>query len=85
MNTVNAAFAKQNFGNCLMSVSGGPILIEESGNPAAVLLSFDEYNRLISIENKMLLNEAINSASNGFLNESESAIWFNGMNKKFTS
>lgn len=85
MNTINATFAKQNFGTCLMNVSGGPILIEKSGNPAAVLLSYDEYNRLVSIENKMLLDKAIASASNGFLDENESTVWFNNMSEKFAS
>lgn len=85
MNTINSTNAKQNFGSCLMSVAGGPILIEKSGNPAAVMLSYDEYNRLLDIENKMLLSEALEAASNGFLDNEESKDWFNEMNNRYLS
>ena len=83
MNVVNATFAKQNFGSCLMNVAGEPILIEKSGNPAAVLLSYDEYNRLLNIEDDMLLMRAIDSASKGFLDENDSLKWFNNMEERF--
>lgn len=84
MNIIKATAAKQNFGSCLMNVAGGPIVIEKSGIPAAVMISYEEYNRLIEIENSMLLNMAIEAVSEGFISEDESATWFNEMNERAT-
>ncbi len=49
------------------------------------MLSYDEYNRLLDIENKMLLSEALEAASNGFLDNEESKDWFNEMNNRYLS
>jgi prevent-host-death family protein len=82
MISVTATEAKQNFGACLMNVAGGPILIEKSGKPAAVLMSHDEYQRLMHLENAVLLNAAANAIEEGFLDPQESRAWFARMNSR---
>lgn len=85
MITVNATSAKQNFGDCLMRVSGGPVLIERSGKPTAVLISIAEYERFIELENSILLHKAEKAIQNGFLGENEISDWFNKMNTRFSN
>lgn len=85
MLTINATSAKQNFGDCLMRVSGGPVFIEKSGKPTAVLISIAEYERLIELENSVLVDKAKKAIQNGFLDENESSDWFNKMNARFAS
>jgi prevent-host-death family protein len=82
MTTITATAAKQAFGNCLMNVSGGPIIIEKSGSPAAVMISYEEFMRLTEFENIVLLNRAIEAAREGFLTEEESSSWVAAMNEK---
>ena len=65
-----------------MNVAKGPIIIEKSGNPAAVMISYEEFIRLNELENMILLSKAVEAAKDGFLNEAESLDWFNEMNKK---
>lgn len=84
MLTINATAAKQTFGNCLSSVIGGPIIIEKSGKPAAVMISYEEFVRLNDLEDKLLLKNAIDAANEGFLDDNESKNWFNSMNDKFS-
>lgn len=47
---VSATDVKRQFGNYLDKSIKNPILIEKSGRPAAVLMSFDEFNRLRELE-----------------------------------
>ena len=84
MLTINATAAKQTFGNCLSNVVGGPIIIEKTGKPAAVMVSYDEFIRLNELEDRLLLKNAIEAANEGFLDENESKNWFNSMNNKFS-
>ena len=85
MRTIKATAAKQNFGGCLMSVAGGPVIIEKSGKPAAVMISFDEYERFVELENMILMQQARQAMDEGFLNEEDSATWVASMNARFTA
>lgn len=67
MNTVNATYAKQNFGACVASAATQPVVIEKSGRPAVVMLAYDEFQRLNSMENDMWLHRAHEAAAGGYL------------------
>ena len=80
--TINATMAKQHFGTYLTNVAGGPVIIEKSGNPTAVMISYNEFVRLSELEDMVLLKEAIEASNEGFLSNEESLTWFAKMNEK---
>ncbi|MDR1776747.1 MAG: type II toxin-antitoxin system Phd/YefM family antitoxin [Desulfovibrio sp.] len=67
MNTVNAAYAKQNFGACVADAAKRPVVIAKYGRPAVVMLSYEEYQRLNALEDDFWLQRAQDAASGGYL------------------
>lgn len=72
MNTVNATYAKQNFGACVADAASKPVLIEKFGRPAVVMISYEEFQRLSEIEESMWLQRAHEAAAGGYLGAGES-------------
>ena len=67
MTTVNATYAKQNFGACVADAAKHPIVIEKSGRPAVVMISYEEYQRLNELEDAIWLQRAQDAAAGGYL------------------
>lgn len=67
MNTVTATYAKQNFGACVADASRGPVIIEKSGRPAVVMISYEEFQRLSEVEDALWLQRAHDAAAGGYL------------------
>jgi prevent-host-death family protein len=67
MNTVKATYAKQNFGACLADAAKGPVVVEKSGRPTAVIIAYEEFQRLNELEDFMWLQRAQNAAVGGYL------------------
>ena len=72
MTTVNATFAKQNFGACIADAVKHPVVIEKSGRPAVVMISYEEYQRLSELEDAMWLQRAQAAAAGGYLSAEDS-------------
>jgi len=72
MTTVNATYAKQNFGACVADAVKHPVVIEKSGRPAVVMLSYEEYQRLNELEDAMWLERAQTAAAGGYLSAEDS-------------
>ena len=72
MTTVNATYAKQNFGACVANAVKHPVVIEKSGRPAVVMLSYEEYQRLNELEDAMWLERAQTAAAGGYLSAEDS-------------
>jgi PHD/YefM family antitoxin component YafN of YafNO toxin-antitoxin module len=72
MNTVNAAYIEQNFNACVVDAIKQPIVIEKSGRPAVVMLSYEEFQRLSDLEDAFRLQRAQDAASEGYLSTEES-------------
>lgn len=72
MTTVNATYAKQNFGACIADAGKHPVVIEKSGRPAAVIISYEEYQRLSEMEDAMWLERAQAAAAGGYLSSKDS-------------
>jgi len=72
MNTVNATYAKQNFGSCIADAATKPVVIEKSGRPTVVMISYEEFQRLSEIEESMWLQRAQEAAAGGYLTAEES-------------
>lgn len=76
MNSVNATYAKQNFGACIADASKEPLVIEKSGRPSVVMIAYEEYQRLMDLEDSVWLQRAKEAAAEGYLpaEESEKAL-----------
>ena len=72
MTTVNATYAKQNFGACIADAIKHPVVIEKSGRPAVVMISYEEYQRLSELEDAMWLRRAQDAAAGGYLSAEDS-------------
>jgi prevent-host-death family protein len=72
MTTVNATYAKQNFGACIADAIKQPVVIEKSGRPTVVMISYEEYQRLSELEDAMWLQRAQAAAAGGYLSAEES-------------
>jgi prevent-host-death family protein len=72
MTTVKATYAKQNFGACIAEAVKHPVVIEKSGRPAAVIISYEEYQRLNELEEAMWLRRAQAAAAGGYLSAEDS-------------
>jgi prevent-host-death family protein len=72
MTTVKATYAKQNFGACLAEAVKHPVVIEKSGRPAVVIISYEEYQRLNELEDAMWLRRAQAAAAGGYLSAEDS-------------
>ncbi|GGB78226.1 type II toxin-antitoxin system Phd/YefM family antitoxin [Shewanella inventionis] len=54
MLTLNANEAKTNFGKMLLKVQSEPIEIKKNGNPVAVIVSCEEYNRFEELKMELV-------------------------------
>ena len=72
MTTVNATYAKQNFGACVADAARHPVVIEKSGRPTVVMISYEEYQRLNELEDAMWLQRAQAAAAGGYLSVEDS-------------
>ena len=72
MTTVKATYAKQNFGACLAGAAKHPVVIEKSGRPAVVMISYEEYQRLSELEDAVWLQRAQAAAAGGYLSGEDS-------------
>lgn len=73
MITETATQAKIRFGQMLEKSQHEPVLIEKSGRNYAVILSFEDYQRLAGFENMYWSKMANEAVQEGFLGEDESA------------
>lgn len=67
MKTETATHARINFGKVLENSLIEPVIIEKSGRKLAVILSFEEYERISSLEDKYWLLKAKEAEQDGFI------------------
>ena len=67
MKTVSATDAKTRFGQYLEKVHSEPVQIQKRDQPVAVLLSYEEYERLMAMENEHWLALAKKAESSGYI------------------
>ena len=58
MNSFRASMAKNKFGELLDNARREPIIIEKHARPTAVLMAYEEYQRLQEIEDRFLAERA---------------------------
>lgn len=74
MLTETATKAKNHFGQLLEKSQQEPVLIEKSGRSYAVILSFEDYKRLASFEDRHWSKMAGQAIQEGFLGTAESGL-----------
>lgn len=67
MKVKTATEAKLHFGHILDKAAHEPIIIQKSGRNVAVILSFDEYQRIIKAEDKYWIKKAQDAHKAGFI------------------
>jgi len=72
MKTENATQAKTHFGRLLDMAVKEPVTIRKSGRNVAVILSYEDYERLIELEDKYWLLKAIEAQKEGYIGTEES-------------
>lgn len=67
MKTVSATDAKTRLGQYLERVHSEPIKIQKKERPVAVLISFEEYERLLALESTYWLAQAQEAEKSGYI------------------
>ncbi|WP_297057724.1 type II toxin-antitoxin system prevent-host-death family antitoxin [Thermosulfurimonas sp.] len=69
---VKASEVKNRLGKYLDLARREPVVISKSGKPAAVLISWEEYQRMREIEDRVWAEMAREAEKEGFLSQEES-------------
>ncbi len=72
MITINETEAKNRFDTYLQKSKNGPVIIEKNNQPSAILISHEEYERLVTYEDAYWAKKADEAAQEGYLSEKES-------------
>lgn len=67
MKTVSATDAKTRLGQYLEKVHSEPVQIQKKDRPVAVLISYEEYGRLLALENAYWLAQAKEAEASGYI------------------
>ena len=67
-----ATDVKNRFGEFMDRAQREPVTVDKSGRSYAVLLSFEEYQRLLAAEDALWVARADKAAESGFLSTEES-------------
>ena len=67
MTRVTATEMKNRLGQYLNQAMAGPVMVEKSGRPAVVILSFEEYERLMAVEDAYWAEKALEAEKSGYL------------------
>jgi prevent-host-death family protein len=73
MVTISATEAKNKLGACLDKAQREPVLIESSGRPRAVILNYEEYERLQTMEDYYWVQRANEAEKSGYLGSAATA------------
>ena len=75
MRTLTATEIRHKFGAVVEGLKTEPVLVEKSGRPVAVILSYEEYERLQELEDAWWGEQASKAAAEGLLSAEETASW----------
>ena len=75
MKTLTATEIRHKFGEVVEALKAEPVLVEKSGRPVAVILSFEDYERFQELEDAWWGEQAKKAATEGFMGANETALW----------
>ncbi|MDA8206375.1 MAG: type II toxin-antitoxin system prevent-host-death family antitoxin [Thermaerobacter sp.] len=74
MKTLTATEIRHKFGE-VEGIKSEPVLVEKSGRPVAVILSYEDFQRFEELEDAWWGEQARKAASEGLLSVEETASW----------
>lgn len=75
MRCTAATEVKNHFGQILDITRTEPVTVEKQGRPVAVILSFEEYQRLAELDDRYWGERATKALSGGFMTDAEMNTW----------
>jgi len=75
MRCTAATEVKNHFGQILEVTRNEPVTVEKQGRPVAVILSFEEYQRLAELDERYWGERASKALSGGFMADAEMKSW----------
>jgi prevent-host-death family protein len=78
MKYFTAKDAKNQFGRLLDTARSEPVLIAKHGRPVAVVVAFEEYERLDEVERSYWAGKAVDADEEGYLEARASGDLING-------
>ena len=75
MKTLTATELQNTFSEVVEGIRSEPVLVEKSGHPVAVILSYQDFERFRDLEDAWWGEQAHNAANNGMLSVQETASW----------
>ena len=75
MKTLTATELQDKFIEVVEGIRSEPVLVEKSGRPVAVILSYQDFERFRDLEDAWWGEQAHNAANKGILSVQETASW----------
>jgi antitoxin Phd len=75
MKTLTATELRHKFGEVVEGLKLEPVLVEKSGRPVAVILSYEDFQRFEDLEDAWWGEQARKAASEGLLSAKETMSW----------
>lgn len=75
MKTLTATELRHKFGEVVEGLKVEPVLVEKSGRPVAVILSYEEFERLQELDDAWWGEQAKKAAAEGLLTPEETKAW----------
>ncbi len=75
MRTLTATEIRHKFGEVVEGLKTEPVLVEKSGRPVAVILSYEAYERLQELEDAWWGEQANQAMAEGLLSANATASW----------
>lgn len=75
MKTLTATEIRHKFGEVVEGLKVEPVIVEKSGRPVAVVLSYEAFERYQELEDAWWGEKARQAAAEGLLSSEESASW----------
>lgn len=75
MRTLTATEIRHKFGEVMEGLKTEPVLVEKSGRPVAVILSYETYERLQELEDAWWGEQANKAMAEGLLSAEATASW----------
>jgi antitoxin Phd len=72
MQRISATNLKNHLGQYLEAAIKEPVIVEKSGRPTSVVISYEEFQRLLEIEDRLWVIRALKAEKSGYLGVEES-------------
>lgn len=79
---VSSTNLKNKLGQYLEAAIKEPVIIEKSGRPTSVVISYDEYQRFLALEDKLWITEALEAEKEGYLGTKKSEEFIKKVEKR---